>query len=176
MDLEPTQPEKPLAQGTSSMQQLPLSTASQPPAAWSEPSSAVNTPPQQPFFVPGPPVSQQFPEPMFNKQSAEVGDQPYYPQQPAWNDSYQEPSWKDNRQEPSWSDNRQEPSWSDNRQEPSWNDNRQEPSWSDSREEPSWNGTRQESSWNDSHQSSWSEGIRKEEPKKVEPPPPKGIE
>lgn len=169
MDPEATQPEKPLIQGTSSMQQFPSSTASQPPDVWSEPSSAANPPPQQPFFVPGPPVSQQVTEPMVNDPPAAVEDQPYYPQQPVWKDNYQEVS------EVSWNDNHQEPSWNGSRQEPSWNGSHQEPSWNDSHQEPSWNDSHQEPSWNDSGQSSWSEGVRNEEPKKVEPPPPKGI-
>ena len=169
MDPEATQPEKPLIQGTSSIQQFPSSAASQPPDVWSEPSSAANPPPQQPFFVPGPPVSQQVTEPMVNDPPAAVEDQPYYPQQPVWKDNYQEVS------EVSWNDNHQEPSWNGSRQEPSWNGSYQEPSWNDSHQEPSWNDSHQEPPWNDSGQSSWSEGVRNEEPKKVEPPPPKGI-
>ena len=111
MDPEATQPEQPPVQDATSTQQLP--------APWSEPPPAVNPPQQQPFFVPGPPVSQ-FPAPMEREQPASTyEEQPVYSQQPSWND--------------------------------------------------------QEPYWNDSRQSSFSEGVRHEEPKKVEPPPPKGI-
>ncbi len=137
MDTGEPQPDLPPAQQLPPGEQLPPSTGLQPSAPWTEPPPAVDSTSQPPFFVPGPPVTQQLPGRMESEQQpAAVEEQPFYSQQPAWND-IQRPAWNDDQQ-------------------PAWNDN-------------------QQPAWNDSRQLSWSEGVRHEEPKKAEPPPPKGI-
>ena len=146
MDTQVAQPDLPPAQ------QLPPSTGPQPSLPRKEPPPAVDPPPQPPFFVPGPPVSQELPGQMEGEQPAAVEEQPFYNQQSSWNDS-QQPPWN-NSQQPPWNDSQQRP----------WNDNRQPP-WNDSKQPP----------WNDSQRSSWSEMGGYEESKKVEPPPAKGI-
>lgn len=128
MNSQDTRPDLPPDQQLPPVEQLPPSTGMQPSAPWTEPPPAVDSPPQPAFFVPGPPVTQQLPGQMESGQPAAVEEQPFYNQQPSWNDG----------------------------QPPSWNDI-------------------QQPSWNDSQQLSWSEGVGREEPKKVEPPPPKGI-
>ena len=151
MDPEATQAEQPPVQDATSMQPVPPSTVPEPPEPLSEPPPAVNPPQQQPLS--GPPVSQKFPAPMESEQPAAVDEmQPFYNQQPSWND-----------QEPSRNDSHEEPSWNDSHEESSRNDSHEEPSRNDSHEEPSWNDRCQ------------SEVVRHEKPKKVEPPPPKGI-
>ena len=145
-DTRVTQPDLPPAQ------QLPP-TGPQPSSPRKEPPPAVDPPPQPPFFVPGPPVSQDLPGQMESKQPAAAEEQSFYNQQPSWND-IQQPPWNDSQQPP----------WNDN-QQPLWNGS-QQPSWNDS----------QQPSWNDSQQSSWSEGVGYEESKKVEPPPAKGMQ
>lgn len=142
MDTRVTQPDLPSAQQLPPAQQLSPSTGPQPSSPRKE---AVDPPPQPPFFVPGPPVSQELPGQMESERPAAVEEQPFYNQQPSWND-IQQPPWND-------------------RQQPPWNDN-QQPPWNDSQRSP----------WNDGQQSSWSEGVGYEEPKKVEPPPTKGIQ
>ena len=92
----------PPAQQLPPVEQFPLSTDLQPSAPWAESSTAVDSPPQQPFFVPGPPVTQQLPRQMETEQPAVVQEQQFYNQQPLWNDN-QQPSWNETQQS-SWSE------------------------------------------------------------------------
>lgn len=129
MDTQDTQPALSPAQQLPPVEQLPPSTGLQPSAPWTEPPPAVDSTPQPPFFIPGPPGTQQLPGQMESEQQpAAMEEQPFCNQQPAWNDI----------------------------QQPAWNED-------------------QQPAWNDTRQLSWSEEARHEEPKKVEPPAPKGI-
>ena len=123
MDTQVAQPDLPPAQ------QHPPSTGPQPSSPRKEPPPVVEPPPQPPFFVPGPPISQKHPGQMESDQPTAVEEQPFYNQQPSWND-IQQPSWN-NSQQPPWNDSEQPP-WNDSQQPPR-NDSQQSP-WSEGAE------------------------------------------
>ena len=112
MDTRVAQPDPPSAQ------QLPPSTGPQPSSPRKEPPPAVDPPPLPPFFVPGPPVAQERPAQMESEQPAAVEEQPFYNQQPSWNDIQQSP-WN-NSQQPLWNDSQQLPS--NNSQQSPWSE------------------------------------------------------
>lgn len=116
-DLPPAQPLPP-AQLLPPAQQLPPSTGPQPSSPRKEPPPAVDPPAQPPFFVPGPPVSQELPGQMESEQPAPTEVQPFYNQQPPWNNS-QHPPWNDSQHLP-WNDS-QQPTWNDSQQS-SWSE------------------------------------------------------